>query len=198
MTQTRDVGILLFDDVEVLDFAGPFEVFSVAGSLVDHAPFRVHTVAEVAGPVRALGGLVVVPDTALADAPAPDVLVVPGGDGSRQAMESPELIRWIQETHQAAEVVMSVCSGARLLARAGLLDGLRVTTHHLVLEDLRALAPEATVDPDRRYVDTGRVVTTGGISAGIDGSLHLVSRLVGVGYARRVAAYMEYDWEAPE
>lgn len=190
----RTVAILLYDDVEVLDFAGPFEVFAVTSELNDFEPFRVVTVAETLDPVRAVNGLRVLPDAVLADEPSPDVLVVPGGAGSRRAMDVPAVVEWVREGHGRAEVVLSVCSGARILARAGLLDGLPVVTHHGVVDHLRELAPAAEVRTGERFIDTGRVVTTGGISAGIDGSFYVVARLLGDDVAARTAAYMEYDW----
>lgn len=119
------VAILLFDEVEVLDFAGPFEVFSVAAGLLTDDRLRVFTVAQRAAAVRAIGGLKVLADHTLASGPAPDVLVVPGGDGSRREMYNTAIVEWVKHVHRHAELVMSVCSGARILATAGLLDGLR-------------------------------------------------------------------------
>lgn len=191
-------AILLFDDVEVLDFAGPFEVFSVAADILGGERLRVLTVAESAGEVRAIGGLRVRPECAIADVATPEIVVVPGGDGTRREMENRTLVQWLREAHEGADLVLSVCSGARLLARAGLLDGLRVTTHHQVVEHLRELAPAAIVEPGRRYVDAGKIVTTGGISAGIDGAFYVVARLWGRDVARAAADYMEYDWALPQ
>ncbi len=188
----RNVALLLFDDVEVLDFAGPFEVFAVADELRGHGLFDVFTVGLAAGVVRARNGLRAVADHALADCPRADVLVVPGGAGTRVLLENPVMIDWIRERTAAAEVTLSVCTGALLLARAGLLDGLRVTTHHEVLGLLSRIAPNALVDPGARFHDQGRTVTSAGISAGIDASLHLVGRLAGAQVARDTAAYMEY------
>ena len=187
------VAILLYDQVEVLDFAGPFEVFTVASQQVGGERLAVFTVAQNEGVVRAIGGLAVLAEHTIAGSPTPDILVVPGGDGSRREMSNDVVVDWVGQVAATAELVMSVCSGARILAKAGLLDGLQVTTHHEVLEHLRELAPRAEVDPTRRYIDTGRILTTGGISAGIDGSLHVVARLFGEEAARRTARYMEYD-----
>jgi transcriptional regulator GlxA family with amidase domain len=188
------VVILLFNEVEVLDFAGPFEVFSVAAGFVSEHPIEVCTVARTSNVVRAIGGLKVLPDYTLAECPMPDVLVVPGGEGTRREMEVAATVEWVRAVHRKAELVMSVCSGARILARARLLDGLQVTTHHQVREDLRKLAPGAEVHAKARFIDTGRIVTTAGISAGIDGSFHVIARLFGEETARRTAAYMEYEW----
>lgn len=189
----RAVAILIYDEAEVLDFAGPFEVFSVTAELNGYEPFEVFLVAEDDRAVRAVNGLRVLPDYTFESSPSPDVLVVAGGAGSRREMENAPLLEWVKRTAADAEVVLSVCSGARILARAGLLDGLPATTHHEVLDHLRELAPTAEIRAGERFVDTGRIVTTGGISAGIDGSFHVVERLLGPDVARRTAEYMEYD-----
>lgn len=190
----RTVAILVYDDVEVLDFAGPFEVFSVTSERNDHAPFDVWLVGEGDGPIRARNGLRVLSDHTFDTSPAVDILVVPGGAGSRREMRNRKLIGWVNEMSERAELVLSVCSGARILAAAGLLSGIPATTHHEVLDDLRDLAPDADVRADERVVDAGKIVTTGGISAGIDGSFHVVDRLLGTATALRTARYMEYDW----
>lgn len=189
----RTVALLLFDGVEVLDFAGPFEVFAVTDELRSHDAFNVVTVAPSLGEVRARNGLRVVPDYALEDCPQQQVLVVPGGRGTRALLGSHVLIEWIRSRSLASEVTMSVCTGSLLLARAGLLDGLRVTTHHGALDELRQLAPKAVVDPGARFHDNGRIVTSAGVSAGIDCSLHLVGRLLGAGASAATAAQMEYE-----
>lgn len=189
----RNVAIFVFDEVEVLDFAGPFEVFAVADQLRDHAVFHVVTVAAAAGAVRARNGLRVVPDHSFADCPQPHILVVPGGWGTRALLRNDVVIDWIQRSSLSSEVTMSVCTGSLLLARAGLLDGLRATTHHLAVDELRRLAPAAIVDPGARFHDNGRIVTAAGISAGIDCSLHLVGRLLGDSEAASTAAHMEYE-----
>jgi len=188
----RNVAIVVFDDVEVLDFAGPFEVFAVTDELHEYSAFRVVTAAPAAGPIRARNGLKVVPDFTLGECPQPHVLVVPGGFGTRALLRNDVLNEWIQKTSRAAEITMSVCTGALLLARAGLLDGRRATTHHDAIDALRRLAPGAIVDPSARFHDNGSVLTAAGISAGIDCSLHVVSRVLGPAAAARTAAYMEY------
>jgi len=189
----RNVAILLFDEVEVLDFAGPVEVFAVTDSLRDGAVFSVSTVSSGGGAVRARNGLRVVPDHSFADCPQPHVLIVPGGYGTRPLLRDEVTIKWILDRSRAAEVTMSVCTGALLLGKAGLLDGMRATTHHKAMDELRAVAPRAVVDPGARFHDNGRVLTAAGISAGIDCSLHLVGRLLGDDVAAATAAYMEYE-----
>jgi transcriptional regulator GlxA family with amidase domain len=189
----KTVAIVVFDDVEVLDFAGPFEVFAVADELLSHSVFNVITVAPRPGVVRARNGLNVVPHHEPGTCPSPDVLVVPGGFGARALLGNLVVTEWILTRSRSAEATMSVCTGALLLAQAGLLDGLRVTTHHDVVQALRELAPKAIVDPGSRFHDNGRILTSAGISAGIDCSLHPVGRLLGGEAAERTAAYMEYQ-----
>jgi transcriptional regulator GlxA family with amidase domain len=190
----RSLAILIFDDVEVLDFCGPFEVFSVASRFVDPPAFNILTVAHTPGPVTTRGGLSVNPQCWLADCPPPDLLLVPGGQGTRTQMHNQPLIEWIGQMAPRAELVLSVCTGALLLARAGLLDGLEATTHHGAIDLLRQTAPRTVVHADRRFVDNGRVICSAGIAAGIDMSLHVVSRLLGKEVAQKTAGQMEYPW----
>ncbi|MEW5914585.1 MAG: DJ-1/PfpI family protein [Thermodesulfobacteriota bacterium] len=187
------VAILIFDDVEVLDFCGPFEVFAVAGAYDATRLCQVYTVAQKT-PMIARNGLSVNPTYDLAQCPQPDVLVVPGGLGTRQEMHNSELIAWIKDTAVGCQIVLSVCTGALLLAQAGLLGGLAATTHHRAFDLLAQVAPETELRPQERVVDNGRVVTAAGISAGIDASLHVLARLLGLQVAQKTAAYMEYDW----
>ena len=187
------MAILVFDDVEVLDFAGPFEVFSVTDELRSREAFSVCTVAPRPGPIRARNGLKVVPEFTLENCPPPHILVVPGGQGTRALLGDGVILKWIHEQSRTAEVTMSVCTGSLLLGKAGLLDGLRVTTHHLVLDLLREVAPRANVDPGARFHDNGRILTSAGVSAGIDCSLHLVGRLLGEAAAAETASHMEYE-----
>ncbi len=193
-----NIGILIFDDVEVLDFCGPFEVFSVAAKCVQEAggesPFTVFTLAERADgqPVRCVGGLLVQPHYSLDNHPPIDLLVVPGGWGTRREVDNARLIDWIRAQATRAQLTTSVCTGAFLLGRAGLLEGRKVTTHWASIERLRASLPSATVLEHIRYVDEGAIVTSAGISAGIDMALHLVARLQGDDLARQTARRMEY------
>jgi transcriptional regulator GlxA family with amidase domain len=189
-----NVAIFIFNDVEVLDFAGPFEVFAVADDLAEHTLFHAYTVAELPGAVRARNGLRVVPDHTFESAPKPDIIVIPGGFGTRPLLNRPVVLEWVRQQSRQAQYTVSVCTGALLLAKAGLLDGLQVTTHHLRLDLLRELAPTATVHADRRFLDNGNILTSAGISAGIDVSLHLVARLCGKETAEKTAAHMEYAW----
>jgi transcriptional regulator GlxA family with amidase domain len=194
MTAPRTLAILVFDDVEVLDFCGPFEVFSVANRFTDPPAFHVFTVAEKEGPVLTRGGLSVNPHHRLTDCPSPDLLLVPGGHGTRREMHNAALTDWLRARSQQAELVLSVCTGALLLAKAGLLDGLEATTHHGAMDLLRQAAPKTRVHAGRRFVDNGRVVCSAGIAAGIDMSLHVVAKLLGKEVAEKTARQMEYPW----
>ena len=188
----RTVAILLFDEIEVLDFAGPFEVFAVTDELADYQLFRVVTVAADRRAIRARNGLSVNPDHSFADCPHPDILIVPGGFGTRALLANPVVIDWIKKINGAAEIVASVCTGSIVLGQAGLLDGLKATTHHECFDLLRRHASTATVIETDRFLDNGRILTAAGISAGIDMSLHLVNRLHGAAIAAKTARYMEY------
>ena len=193
-SRKRKVAILIFDDVEVLDFCGPFEVFSVTGVLEPPPPFTVYTVAEARHPVTARNGLSVNPRHTLEDCPAPDILLIPGGLGTRREMHNRALTDWIARRAEKAELVLSVCTGALLLAQAGLLDGLEATTHHGAMDLLRETAPRTRISPEKRFIDNGQVIVSAGISAGIDMSLYVVARLLGENEALKTARYMEYDW----
>ena len=191
---TRTLAILLFDEIEVLDFCGPFEVFSVANRFTASPAFSVVTVAERAGPILTRGGLSVNPHHTLADMAIAEILLIPGGQGTRKEMSNPVVIDWIKQVSVTAELVLSVCTGSLLLAKAGLLDGLEATTHHGAIDLLRRTAPKTVVHAGRRFVDNGRVVCSAGIAAGIDMSLHVVAKLLGDDTATKTANQMEYPW----
>lgn len=202
---TFHIGIYVFDDVEVLDFAGPYEVFTTASRMHarDHPGselFRAYNLSEgtQATPeqipsVRARAGLRVLPDADFTNHVTLDVLIVPGGVVAA-AMAKPHVIDWIRHTAAHTKITASVCTGAFLLAKAGLLAGKRVTTHWEDIDDLRAMFPTLIVEANTRWVDEGNIVTSAGISAGIDMSLHLVERLAGRELALRTAHQMEFDW----
>jgi transcriptional regulator GlxA family with amidase domain len=192
----KNVAILIFDEVEVLDFCGPFEVFSVAGRRGGLDPFNVYTVAQTDAPVLARNNLSVNPAHTLSDCPRPDILLVPGGYGTRREMHNEALTGWIRRSAEGVELLLSVCTGALLLAKAGLLEGLSATTHHGAVGLLREVAPNTAVLASERVVDNGKVILSAGISAGIDMSLYVVGRLLGEEQAEETAAYMEYDWSA--
>jgi transcriptional regulator GlxA family with amidase domain len=190
----KTVALLLFPDVEVLDFAGPFEVFSVAAQERAPAAFRVVTVAADDAPLHAIGGLKVVPDFTLETAPQADILLIPGGNGSRRAMQDPRILKWVAAQAEGAEIVASICTGALLLGKLGLLDGLRATTHWTAIGELKAISDRIDVQPQARFIDNGKYLTSGGITAGIDMSLYLVRRLTDQALVDLVLAEMEYDW----
>jgi transcriptional regulator GlxA family with amidase domain len=194
VTATTRIGLLLFDDVEVLDACGPFEVFSVANRVAGHAPFEVVTLsAEPTTTVRARGGLPIVAGRLLADAPPVDLAVVPGGVTTRIEAD-PAVIAWIRAAAASGAVVASVCTGAFPLALAGLLDGRTATTHWEDQAELRRRFPAVEVVDDLRYVDHGDVATSAGVSAGIDLALHLVARFAGRELAVATARQMDYPW----
>lgn len=190
----RNVAILIFNDVEVLDFAGPYEVFNVTAELTDPTPFVVFTVAESSAPVRTRGRLVIHPNYSIVDMPKPDVLLIPGGRGSRVLLREPHIIAWLQDLSRQVEYLLSVCTGSLVLAAAGLLDHKRATTHSGAFHELEQLAPTCTVVRDERYVVNDRLVTSGGIAAGIDMSLYVVRRLLGDAVLAETLREMEYDW----
>jgi transcriptional regulator GlxA family with amidase domain len=193
------VGILIFPAVEVLDFCGPFEVFSVAR--LDEArrreepsPFEVLVVAEQRGVTAASGGLKVTPDCTLGDCPPLDILVVPGGWGVRAEINNASLLDWIAETGREVEILASVCTGAMLLGKAGLLYERRATTHWKSLAWMRESFPDVTVVEDQHVVEDGHLITSAGISAGIDLALRVVARCHGDEVARATARHMEYRY----
>lgn len=198
MSVRLNVGVLIFDDVEVLDFAGPYEVFSrtrlepgVASRRADDsAPFRVFTVAKSTEPVAATGGLTLVPDFSFRDAPPVELLVVPGGFGTRRLLDDPVTLDWVRHVASVAQHVTSVCTGALLLAKSGLLDGKRATTHWGAL-DLLASFPGVEVARDRRVVDDG-IVTSAGVASGMDMAFYMVERLFGAEVADETAHYIEF------
>lgn len=193
---TANVAVLVFEEVEPLDFCGPFEVFAaVKAAEGEPPPFRVFTCAESTEPVSTIGGLSLNPRYTLTACPGPDILVVPGGYGTRDQLTNTALLDWIKATSARCDTVLSVCTGALLLAKAGLLEGLTATTHHEVIDLLRVMAPNTQIRRFERFVDNGQFVIAAGISAGIDAALHIVRRRLGPEIAQATAAYME--WEGP-
>lgn len=187
--KVRTVAILLFEGAELMDVAGPAEVFIVAA---EGEAFRVLMVSDSTAPLRTMGGVTITPDASFAGAPRADVIVVPGGDMKNVSEAG---IRWLLTASADAEIVMSVCMGAFVLARAGLLDGIEATTHHWGMDKLQKAAPGCKVLRGRRFVDSGKIITTAGVTAGIDGALHVVERLLGAEAARWTAEeWMEHPY----
>lgn len=191
----KNVAIFIFNGVELLDFGGPGEVFAAAR--VQDGAFRVYTVAVSTDQIISQGFLKVQPDYSIADCPDPDIIVLPGG-GVGASMNNPDVIAWIQKHEPGLEALMSVCNGAHILQRTGLLEGLKATTHHGSIASLRRNAPNTEVLENTRWVDSGKIITTAGVSAGIDGALRVVERMFGKEAAEATARYMEYDKWDPE
>lgn len=199
----KSIAILLFDHVEVLDFAGPFEVFSIAGQRNVGEPFRVFTVAEKKS-IAAKNNLIVQPTYLLDECPSCDIFLVPGGGGyhpdgkpfgTRYEMDNSTLLTWIKVRAEKAELVLSVCSGALILAKAGLLENKEATTHFMAVDLLKSIAPTTKVSPEKRWVDNGQVVLSAGVSAGIDMALYIVEKLQGKAVSKEAAQYMQYASE---
>lgn len=198
----KSIAIVLFDEVEVLDFAGPFEVFSVTGRRKIGEPYEVFTVAE-RKTVTARNNLVITPTYTLSDCPPCSMFLVPGGGGfhedgtpfgSRREMHNQVLLHWIRDRAAKADHVLSVCTGALILAKAGLLENLEATTHFLAVDQLASLSGNIRVSGEKRWVDNGKLILSAGVSAGIDMSLHMVERLQGVDVANETAKYMQYEY----
>jgi transcriptional regulator GlxA family with amidase domain len=197
--ERKRIGIVVFEDIEVLDFCGPFEVF--AATRLDEArrreepsPFEVLIVAEKDAPVVTAGGMKVIPDHTFASCPRLDILVVPGGWGTRRERDNPAMLAWLRLQAPEVEILASVCTGAMLLGAAGLLDGRRATTHWRSLAWLRESVPAVTVVYDEHVVEDGHLFTSAGISAGIDLALKVVARYHGEAVARATARHMEYPY----
>ena len=195
----KNVGILVFRDIEVLDFCGPFEVLSVTRldeekRRSEPSPFNVFLVAETAETVVTTGGMKVQPDYTLASCPPLDMLIVPGGWGTRREMDNPRLLEWIVERAEQVEILASVCTGALLLGKAGLLDKRRATTHWRSLELMQQLFPQTKVERALHFVEDGNVWSSAGISAGVDMALRFVARCHGEVVARTTARHMEYPY----
>lgn len=184
--ETKSVAVLIFDGAQIIDFTGPWEVFGWAG-------FEVFTVAKRPDPVKTVFDMVVTPDHTIGDHPPANVVVVPGGSVFDTQLD-PEVQTWLRAQADEVEVVLSVCNGAYILATAGLLDGLRATTTRPLVDGLTAVSDKITAVHDVRFVDNGKIVTAGGLSAGMDASLHVVSRFLGPERAERIAAGLEYEW----
>ena len=195
----KRVGIVLFNDIEVLDFCGPFEVFSVARlneekRREEPSPFEVFLIAETLSYVTTTGGMKVIPQYSFENCPRLDILVVPGGWGTRKELNNPVMLKWLRSRAAEVEILTAVCTGSMLLGFAGLIDGLHATTHWRSLDWMRDSFPEVFVETEQHVVEDGRVITSAGISAGIDMALKVVARCYGKDIARATAAHMEYPF----
>lgn len=199
MAQARNAYFLIFDEVEVLDFSGAFDVFSMSNFAAGERIFDLHTVSETGGLVTALHGLKIQPDYSFATCPTTDIdiLIVPGFPPQKAdefIARHPRVVSWIADRGESVEVLASVCVGALLVGKAGLFARLRATTHHSALGKLREYAPDAKIIPGARYVDNGRIMASAGVSAGLDLSFHILHKLCGAEIALRTANVMEYNW----
>ncbi|WP_142395565.1 DJ-1/PfpI family protein [Bacillus sp. M21] len=195
MMNKWSVGIFLFNDVEVLDFAGPFEVFSIT-KVHEEKPFTVYTVSQNGEMITARNGLKVKPDYSIEDLPPVDILIIPGGKGAREnEVKNDIIINWVCQQMKEVKLMTSVCTGALLLAKAGLLEGLKATTHWASIQTFKKDFPNVEVMENVKFVDEGHIITSAGISAGINMSFHIVKNLLGVEIAEETAKNMEYDMD---
>ncbi len=193
--EVKNVAIFVHEGVELFDFAGPGEVFVAAGRHSSAIGFNVYTVAASTDEITSQTFLKVIPNYSIDDCPPPDVLVLPGG-ATGIPLRNPKVIEWIQQAHEGTDITLSVCTGAFLLGKAGLLEGLKATTHWSSIDGLRSQYPNTEVLEETKFVDNGRIVTSGGVSSGTEGALHVVRRLAGNETAQQVARYMEYNgWD---
>jgi transcriptional regulator GlxA family with amidase domain len=194
---TETIGIVLFEGVEELDAVGPWEVLAAWSMFWPDDGWRVVTLSRDGAPVRAAKGMVITPDHSFADAPPLAIVLHPGGQGTRPQLEDEQHLAWVRAQSATAQLMTSVCTGSLVYAKAGLLADRPATTHWGSLELLAELDPSIEVRPDDRYVDSGEVITSAGVSAGIDMALHLVVRLAGAERAREVKHYIQYDPAPP-
>ncbi|ELR70491.1 ThiJ/PfpI family protein [Fulvivirga imtechensis AK7] len=188
-----NIGILLFNEVEVLDFAGPFEVLSLAEKDKKKL-FKVKTIAQTKDPIQARNGLTIIPDFSFDDRPQFDIVIIPGGYGAEEIeINNATTIEWIKTRYDQVQIMASICTGALLLAKAGLLSGRKATTHWMDTERLQTEFPDVKVHTGVKFVDEGKIITSGGISAGINMSFHLIERLYGADISQHTAKRMEYD-----
>ncbi|HDR6268395.1 TPA: DJ-1/PfpI family protein [Bacillus cereus] len=197
MMNKWSVGIFLFNEVEVLDFAGPFEVFSVT-EVNEEKPFTVYTVSENGEMITARNGLKIQPDYSIENLPPVDILIIPGGLGAREyEIKNEIVIKWIRQQMKEVTLMTSVCTGALLLAKAGLLEGLKATTHWASIEKFQNEFQNVEVIENVKFVDEGHIITSAGISAGINMAFHIVKNLLGMHVAEDTAKRMEYDISLP-
>lgn len=190
----KNIAVLIYDDIELMDFCGPYDVFSMANKMNGKKLFNIYTVAEATGDIETQNGLIVKAKYSVKNCPEADILIIPGGKGARKEMNNPNILKWIKEYSSKAQLILSVCTGALLLASCGLLDGLAAATHHNAVELLKKTAPKAKVMTDQRYVDNGKIVLSAGVASGIDMSLYVLGKLSGEALVLKVKENMEYNW----
>ena len=192
------IAIFIFPDVETLDFCGPLEVFTAANIACEQEFFHVYTFAEKPEPIKTINGLRVIPDFDAENVPRPDILIIPGGNGTRDLIENKFVLGLLHKLYDGSQYTFSVCSGARIPAVLGWLDGKTFTTHHSVFDDVQKLAPKARIRPNNRFTDNGKILTSAGVAAGIDLSFYLLEKIQGSEVAQKTAKYMEYPWDGKD
>jgi len=188
----KKIGMLLFDGVEILDFAGPYEVFSVTRNSDENGMFEVSTISKNGQKISARNGLSINVDYSISNAPSFDIFIIPGGFGTRPLLNDKEVLSWIKETYENTDIVMTVCSGSLLLGKLGILGNRPFCTHYMAYKEMEEIAPLAEPQKDKRFVQSGKLYTSAGISAGIDLAFHLLEKLHGKEMAIQTAKHMEY------
>jgi transcriptional regulator GlxA family with amidase domain len=191
--RTKNTAILIFKDAEVLDFTGPFEVFNAANEASDKKLFDVSLTAEYKEIVEVRNGLRVIPDHTIDSLVEPDIIIIPGGEGRKMQMYNENILNWIKKKYSQLELLLSVCTGAFILGKTGLLDNIKATTHHASYDEFAETFPQTELIRNVKYVDNGKIITSGGISAGINMSLYVVGRIAGKDIADKTAEILEYD-----
>ena len=189
-----NTAIFIFENVEVLDFTGPFEIFNSANRVLNEDIFNVFTVAENSTKLNTRNSLQVIPDFSFQNCPKPDILVIPGGEGRKIEMYNKPVLEWIKSLCNDLQYLFSICTGAFILGNTGLLNGQKATTHHLSYDEFEKTFPEVNLIRNVPYVDNGKIITSAGISTGMKASLHLLDKISGSDLGKKTAEYMEYDY----
>ena len=191
-----NVGILVFNGVGLLDFAGPYEVFTVTSKLNHKQFFNTFTISRDGKEIQTVDGLKIVPDYSFDNHPSIDILIIPGGEGTKVEMNELQILQWIRRNYEKSQVTASVCSGALILGKIGLLDDLESITHHEDIDELQEIAPQTTINRQSRFVSYGKVMTSAGSSAGIDLALYIVKKFCGAEIGNKTIVYLEYgQWQ---
>ncbi|MFI5145258.1 MAG: DJ-1/PfpI family protein [Ignavibacteria bacterium] len=189
-----NTAIFIFENVEVLDFTGPFEIFNSANRILEDESFKVFTVAESEKKLNARNGLQVTPDFTIQNCPKPDILIIPGGEGRKIQMNNNVILQWIRSGFAELQYLFSICTGAFILGNTGLLNGQKATTHHLSYGEFEKTFPQVSLIKNVPYVDNRKIITSAGISTGMKASLYLLDIISGEDLGKRTAEYMEYDY----
>jgi len=190
--KSRNTAILIFNDAEVLDFAGPYEVFNAANIVSGENLFNVFTIADTKNQISARNGLKLIPDYSLSDCPLPDILIIPGGSGRRNEMNNQILLNWIKEKIDTLEQLLTVCTGSFIIGKTGLLDGLESATHHYHYDEFEKSFPKVKLIRNIKFVDNGKIITAAGVSSGINMSLYVIGKLFGEELKQKTAGHIEF------